>query len=35
MLCLHRQRSAKHWSPVSEGVVPARTFGNVMSLNRY
>ncbi|KAE9316223.1 hypothetical protein PR003_g18776 [Phytophthora rubi] len=35
MLCPQKRRFSDHWSTVSVGVVPAGTFGRVMSRNRF
>jgi Transposase IS4 len=35
MLCPHKQKLARHWSPVAEGAVPAGSFGRFMPKNRF
>ena len=35
MLCPHKQRLSRHWTPVGVGAVPAKQFGKFMSWNRF
>ncbi|DAZ96648.1 TPA: hypothetical protein N0F65_009211 [Lagenidium giganteum] len=35
MMCPHRQKLSRHWSPVSEGAIPSGTFGRFMPQNRF
>ena len=35
MLCPHKQRLSRHWSPTAVGAVPAGTFGKYITWNRF
>lgn len=35
MLCPHKQKITRHWTPVGDGAVPAGTFGRYLRLNRF
>ncbi|DAZ99395.1 TPA: hypothetical protein N0F65_005297 [Lagenidium giganteum] len=35
MMCPHKERLSRHWSPVAAGAIPAGTFGRYMPRNRF